>query len=119
MLLSDGVVQLCIQPAVHLVDGVHSGRVVHQELPHLGQALLLFHVLAFGKSLQEVGPVGRRVQRHLGREDVAKRRKKKRIVWRNDGLGNQTLVNTKVSTCLNESQSVLDLHRPIRCFAAL
>lgn len=72
MLPSDGVVQLCIQPAVHLVDGVHGRRVVHQELLHLGQALLLFHILAFRKSLQEVGPVGRRVQRHLGREDRKK-----------------------------------------------
>lgn len=73
MLPSDGVVQLRVQPAVHLVDGVHSRCVVVQELPHVGQTLLLFHVLAFGHSLQEVGPVGRCVQRHLRTEDIARR----------------------------------------------
>lgn len=44
---SNRVVQLCIQICVHLVDGIHSGGVVHQELTHVCQTVLLFHFLSF------------------------------------------------------------------------
>lgn len=51
---SNGVVQLCIEVCVHLVDGVHSGRVINQEEPHICQTVLLFHFLSFRQSLEEV-----------------------------------------------------------------
>lgn len=65
------VVELGVHLGVHLVDDIDSGRVVDQEEADLLQALLLCHVLSLGERFQEVGFVGRCIQRCL---EMGKRR---------------------------------------------
>lgn len=60
------VAELGVHLGVHLVDDIDGGREVDQEEAGLLQALLLRHRLPLGERLQEVGLVGRRVQRCLG-----------------------------------------------------
>lgn len=56
---SHRVVQLSIHHGVHVINGVHSGGKVHQELPNVRQAVFLHHRLTFRQRLQEVRPVRR------------------------------------------------------------
>lgn len=59
------VIQLSIHHCVHLINGVHGGGKIQQELPNVRQAVFLGHRLTFRQSLQEVRFVRRSQKRSL------------------------------------------------------
>ena len=70
---SNTVVQLGVQRCVHVVNGVHRGGVVDQELPQVHQTRLLLDHLTLRHSLEEVRLVGRSNQCRLERNNTPRK----------------------------------------------